>query len=112
MSNWPSLLAGLNAGVMAAFGREATFTPRLGDPYIIDCVLEQGVQPEDKPLGTYAVLFAPASEFLADPEPGEKVTVDELMYNVVERQTVDGGTGAAASKSHRLLLRFHQEVVS
>ena len=89
---------------LRVFGRDVTYTPQVGEPSVIQGVLQTGVQPEAVSPGVYALLFAKKSSLSPLPEPGDEITVDDSIYKIVKKE--DDGVGGL-----RMLLRFHREVV-
>ena len=104
MSDWKSLVSGLDDACLRAFGREVTYTPQAGAPSVVQGILQTGVQPEAVSPGVYALLFVKKSSFSPLPEPGDEITVDDSIYKIVKKE--DDGEGGL-----HLLLRFHREVV-
>ena len=88
---------------LRVFGRDVTYTPQLGAPFVVRGILQTGVQPEAVAPGVYALLFVKQSSFSPAPEPGDEITVDDSIYKIVRKE--DDGVGGL-----RLLLRFHREV--
>ena len=103
MADWGSLVDKLNEQVLAAFGREVTYTPQAGDPFTVAGILEAGARPEDAAPGVYALLFVRAAAFPDPPARGDEVTVDGSVYKVVDLE-------ADAEGGLRLVLHFNRAV--
>ena len=88
---------------LRVFGRDVTYTPQVGAPFVVRGILQTGVQPEAVAPGVYALLFAKKSSFPSGPEAGDEITVDNSIYKIVRKE--DDGVGGL-----RMLLRFHREV--
>ena len=93
MSDWTSLMDGLNAGVLGAFGREVLYLPQGGGQYTIKAILEATHQNEEKNPGTFAILFIRLSDLPVMPERADEVRIDSAIYKVFEVE-VDGQGGA------------------
>lgn len=93
MSDWTSLLDGLNTTVLGAFGREVAFTATTGDTVSIRAVVETAKETEDATPGVYAVLFLRLGDLSRPPERGDRVVIDGLSYKVFDIEA-DGGGGA------------------
>ena len=103
MSDWASLMSGQNDACLRAFGRDITYTPQAGAPFVVRGILQTGVQPEAVAPGVYALLFVKKSSFSPLPEPGDEITVADSIYKLVKKE--DDGEGGL-----HLLLRFHREI--
>ena len=88
---------------LRVFGRDVTYSPQVGVPFVLRGILQTGVQPEAVAPGVYALLFVKKASFPSGPEPGDEITVDDSIYKVVRKE--DDGVGGL-----RMLLRFHREV--
>jgi hypothetical protein len=99
MSDWTSLVNGLNAGVLAAFGREVLYLSNDGGLYTIQGVLEATQQQEEKHPGAFAILFIRLSDLAVTPDRGDEVQMDSITYKVFEVET--DGQGGARLGLHR-----------
>ena len=91
MGSWQDLTKALNAACLAAFGRDVTFRPAVGAPFIVAGVLETGARLEANAPGTYALLFIRMADLPAPPERGDEVEVDGASYKVFEIEADAGG---------------------
>jgi hypothetical protein len=103
MADWASLVGAVNEQVLAAFGREITYTPAVGDPFTVAGILEAGARPEGAAPGVYALLFVRAAAFAQPPARGDEVTVGGSVYKVVDLE-------ADAEGGLRLVLHFNRAV--
>jgi len=103
MADWASLVNKLNEQVLAAFGREVTYTPQAGEPFTVTGILEAGARPEGAAPGVYALLFVRAAAFVEPPARGDEVTVDGAVYKIVDLE-------AGAEGGLRLVLHFNRAV--
>jgi hypothetical protein len=104
VSDWKSLVSGLDDACLRAFGSDVTYTSQAGVSSVIQGILQTGVQPEAVAPGVYALLFVKKSSFSSLPEPGDEITVDSSIYKIVKKE--DDGEGGL-----HLLLRFHREAI-
>lgn len=103
MSDWASLIDGLNTGAISAFGKEVTYAPQDGVPFTLTGILDLGARREDTAPGTYALLFAKAAAFSEPPQRGGEVTVGNSIYKIVDLEAdSEGGI--------RLVLHFNRSV--
>ena len=93
MSDWTSLLDGLNTTVLGAFGREVAYTATTGDTVSIRAVVETARETEDTLPGVYAFLFLRLGDLPWPPERGDMVAIDDISYKVFDIEA-DGGGGA------------------
>ncbi len=93
MSDWTSLLDGLNTTVLGAFGREVAYTATTGDTVSISAVVETAKETEDATPGVYAVLFLRLGDLPWPPKRGDTVVIDNTFYKVFDIEA-DGGGGA------------------
>jgi hypothetical protein len=103
MADWASLVGRLNEQVLAAFGREVTYTPAAGEPFAVTGILDPGARPENASPGAYALLFVRAAAFAQPPARGDEVTVGGSVYKVVDLE-------ADAEGGLRLVLHFNRAV--
>ncbi len=92
MPDWNSLLNGLNAECLGAFGREVFYIPQFGKQFSVRAVFEATRGPEDAAPGIYAALFVRAGDFLVPPERGDEVIVDGTTYKLFDMEA-DQGSG-------------------
>ena len=102
MSDWASLIDGLNTRALAAFGREVTYSAQTCGSVAVTlkAIFEATHQSEETSPGTYAVLFIRLSDLPQAPDRGDEVQVGESVYKVFEIEA-DGQGGAT------LGLRLH-----
>ncbi len=86
---------------LRAFGREVTYSPQAGLPFVLRGILDTGVRQEDAAPGTYALLFVRAADFSEPPARGDEVTVGSTVYKVVDLE-------ADAEGGLRLVLHFNR----
>ena len=92
MSDWTSLLNGLNTTILGAFGREVTYSPSTGVAVPIQAIVETAKETEDAAPGVYAVLFLRLADLPQAPARGDEVSIDNLLYKVFDIEA-DGGGG-------------------
>jgi hypothetical protein len=91
MSNWSDLEARCNPVFRDTFAEnEATYEPLTGSAYSIDVVFGrpgniEGLDP------AFRHAWAILTDFAADPEPGAKLTVDGIEYEVFQVHPEGGG---------------------
>jgi hypothetical protein len=93
MADWTSLLNGVNGAALAAFGREVTYCPQLGEPVPIRAVFQPTREAEESSPGVYGVLFISLSDLAQTPERGDQVAAFEAVYTVYDIEA-DGSGGA------------------
>ncbi len=95
MSDWASLIDGLNTSAVSAFGREVTYSPQVGGSATVTlkAILEGTHQSEENSPGTYALLFIRLSDLPEAPDRGDEVQVGNSVYKVFEIEA-DGQGGA------------------
>lgn len=95
MSDWASLIDGLNTSAVAAFGREVNYSPQAGGSVAVTlkAVFEATHQGEENSPGTYALLFIRLSDLSQAPDRGDEVQVGDSVYKVFEIEA-DGQGGA------------------
>ncbi|HXG49292.1 MAG TPA: hypothetical protein VNO52_16835 [Methylomirabilota bacterium] len=105
MADWKSLVNAQADACLKAFGRDVVFAPQqTGVPAPLRAILTPGVEAEETDQGVYMGLFAKASAFPQPPARGDEITVDLLLYKIVDINA-DGEGGL------HLLLRFHREII-
>ncbi len=93
MADWTSLLDGLNAAALGAFGREVTYLPGSGAPGVIRAVYQPAHDAEEATPGVYAVLFIRLADVPLAPQLGDRVQIGNLIYTVYGIEA--DGSGAA-----------------
>jgi len=95
MSDWASLIDGLNTSALAAFGREVTYSPQVGGSVAVTlkAIFEATHRSEENSPGTYALLFIRLSDLPQAPDRGDEVQVGDSVYKVFEIEA-DGQGGA------------------
>ncbi len=96
-------VARVDEACLRAFGREVTYTPQAGEPFVLTGILDTGARPENAAPGTYALLFVRAAAFAEPPARGDEVTVGGSVYKVVDLE-------ADAQGGLRLVLHFNRAV--
>ncbi len=90
MSDWVSLLAGLNSATLNTFGREVVYRlPASG--MTIRAIFQPTQQGEENAPGVYAVLFIRLSDLPQPPARGDEVMVDASLYKVFDIQADTSG---------------------
>lgn len=84
----------LDGACLAIFGRGVTYTPRPGvggGPLQITGILEPATQTEERFPDSYARLFVRSSDLSFVPGGGDKVTIDGVVYMVVDARADTAG---------------------
>ena len=76
--------AALNKACIKTFGSPVTYQPAASTPFAVNGVLQKDTDEERHQDGVYARLFINLSDFAAQPEQGDEVTVDGKTYKVYE----------------------------
>lgn len=84
MANWASLLDGLNAAALSAFGGEVTYIPEGGEPVVIQSVFQQTREAEESSPGVYGVLFIRLADLSRPPARGDQVLISGVAYTVYD----------------------------
>jgi len=74
----------LNAACLKTFGTPVTFQPAAGPSFAVNGILQKDTDEERHQDGVYARLFINLSDFAAQPEQADEVTVDGKTYKVFE----------------------------
>ena len=74
----------LNMTCVKTFGSPITYQPAAGAPFAVNGILQKDSDEERHQDGVYARLFINLSDFAAQPEQGDEVTVDGKTYKVFE----------------------------
>ena len=93
MTDWTSLLDGLNTRVVAAFGREVTYVPQTGGPVAVRGIVQAAHQAEESSPGVYAYMFVRLADLSVYPGRGDEVQIDGSTYAVYQVEA-DGQGGA------------------
>ncbi len=91
MPNWNSLLNGLNAHALGAFGRDVIYAPQFGTQFTVRAIFEATHVPEDTAQGVYAAAFVQAANFPVSPERGDDIIVDGVTYKLFDIEADQGG---------------------
>lgn len=93
MTEWTSLLNGLNATMLGVFGREVVYLPQAGGPGILRGILEHTREAQEHSPGVYAVLFVRIADLPGPPVRGDAVEIDGARYKVFD---IEADTSGAA----------------
>ncbi len=98
----------INEACLDQWGQALTHTPAAapGTPKAIRGIVDQGVEPEDKPPGdgsTYAMLFLKAAGLNPAPVLGDEIATKSAAYIVVRiREDAAGGISILLRKDRDL----------
>jgi hypothetical protein len=84
VADWTSLLDGLNAATLSAFGGEVTYIPGGGESVAIRAVFQPTRKAEENSPGVYGVLFIRLGDLARAPERGDRVMVAGAAYTVYD----------------------------
>ena len=76
--------AALNKACIKTFGSQVTYQPAASASFAVNGVLQKDTDEERHQDGVYARLFINLSDFAAQPEQGDEVTVEGKTYKVFE----------------------------
>ncbi len=93
MGDWASLLDGLNAATLSAFGGEVTYIPEGRRPVAIWAVFQPTREAEENSPGVYGVLFIRLADLARAPARGDQVVVSGVAYTVYD---IEGDASGAA----------------
>ena len=93
MADLDSLLNGLNAAALGAFGREVIYRPAEGDDVTVRVIFKPTQQAEEQSPGVYGVIFLRLSDLPRAPQRGERVVIGDSVYVVFQIES--DGHGAA-----------------
>ncbi len=93
MADWTSLLVGLNAATLSAFGGEVTYNPDGGEPVTIRAVFQPTREAEENAPGLYGVLFVRLADIPQPPARGDQALISGVAYTVYD---IDGDASGAA----------------
>jgi hypothetical protein len=79
-----SPFSALNSACLKTFGTSATYQPAAGASFAVNGILQRDTDEERHQDGVYARLFINLTDFAAQPEQGDEVTVDGKTYKVFE----------------------------
>jgi hypothetical protein len=91
VANWNSLLDGLNAATVSAFGREVVYISAVGNSAPLSGIFQSTQQSEEASPGVYAVLFLRLADLPLPPQCGDEVLVDDAAYKVFAIEADCGG---------------------
>jgi hypothetical protein len=74
----------LNAAILAAFGQPVAYQPASGDPFTPMGILEKATDEQRHADGVYARLFLNLADCTVEPDHGDQVTVNGVVYTVFE----------------------------
>ena len=84
MSAWSTQTGLANAAVLAAFGQPVTYQPAMGNAFTLAAILEKPTDEEKHPDGLYLRLFLSRDDCPVEPDHGDTVTIDRVVYTVCE----------------------------
>ncbi len=93
MGDWASLLDGLNAATLSAFGGEVTYIPEGGEPFAIRAVFQPTREAEENSPGVYGVLFVRLADLARPPVRGDQALISGVPYTVYD---IEGDASGAA----------------
>jgi hypothetical protein len=91
MADWNSLLNGLNAAMLGAFGRDIVYAPQGGQQFTIRAIFEATHASEDTAPGVYAAVFVHASDLPVPPQRGDAIIVEATTYKLFDIEADQGG---------------------
>jgi hypothetical protein len=92
MSVFSDLVAdNLDPVMLAEFGDEVTYTPRVGDSYTVTVVLASG-EAVQQSRHVYQTAWAPITSFVAEPVKGDSIIFEGVTYRVgdIEKHHLGG----------------------